>query len=102
MLLFACSSHMMTRQNFQDISLGSSITDVESRVGSPYAVRKGADGTEEYEYIERYYLNDEVVEENHYILVVKNGQVVSKRLNDKTPPAYDLIDDEDPNDTDLQ
>jgi hypothetical protein len=93
---------MMTRQNFQDVQVGSSINDVENRVGSPYAIRKGPNGTQEYEYIERYYLNDEVVEENHYILVVKDGQVVSKRLNDKTPPAYDLIDDEDPNDTDLQ
>lgn len=102
MLLCACSSQMMTRKNFEDVQVGSSMTDVQKRVGSPYAVRKGANGTEEYEYIERFYLNDEVIEENHYILVVKNGQVVSKRLNDKTPPSYDLIDDEDPNDTDLQ
>ncbi len=45
---------------------------------------------------------EEIIEENHYYLRVKNGRIVAKRLNQEIPPAYDLIYEADPNNTDLQ
>ena len=102
-VLAACShTAMMTRPNYEEITIGSSVSDVKAKVGTPYSIRKQADGTEEYEYIERIPLGTEVVQENHYYLIIKNGQVVSKRMNQQTPPAYDLIYDDDPNDIEQQ
>jgi hypothetical protein len=103
LLLLGCGHPtMMTRQTFADVDIGEPILQVEEKVGKPFAIRKNSDGTQEYEYIERISLGTEVVEEYHYYLVINNGQVVSKRLNQDRPPAFDLIDDDDPNDTDQQ
>jgi hypothetical protein len=92
----------MTRKNFDEVYPGEPVIEVQKKAGAPYAIRSQPNGTEEYEYIERIPLGTEVVEENHYYLVIKNGQVVSKRINRETPPAYDLIDDDDPNDVEQQ
>jgi hypothetical protein len=91
LLVFAACGHaaMMTRPAYEGITVGSSVSDVKAKVGSPYSIHKQADGTEEYEYIERIPLGTEVVEENRYYLVIKNGQVVSKRMTQETPPVYD-------------
>jgi hypothetical protein len=75
---------------------------MEQRVGSPYQIRNLKDGEKEYEYIERITMGDEVVEENHYFIIVQDGKVKGKRTTQQTPPAYDLIYDDNPNDTDLQ
>lgn len=103
-LLCACFSRtpMMTRHSYQEITIGSKITEVQGQIGDPYKIRKLSDGSQEYEYIERIPLGTEVVEENHYFLLVKDGQVVAKRMNQETPPAYDLINDDDPNDVEEQ
>jgi hypothetical protein len=106
LLFFLCScfsrSTVMTRQTYSDIEVGSSITQVEQKVGNPYKIRPLQDGTEEYEYIERIPMGQEVVEENHYFLIVKDGKVFAKRNTQETPDAFDLIYDDDPNDIDLQ
>lgn len=91
-------SHVMTRQDFDNITLGSSYSQVEQQVGKPYSVKKLSDGSYEYLYIERIRMGEQVVEQNRYTIVVQNGQVISKQFNQKTPPAYDLINDDDPND----
>ena len=92
----------MTRQNFDEIQLGTPVSKFEEKVGEPYKITSLKEGSEEYEYIERIPLGDEIVEENHYFLIIKEGKVISKRINRERPPAYDLIYDADPNDTDLQ
>lgn len=95
-------SAVMTRQNFDEIQVGSSVKQIETQVGKPFAVYGHGTGAWEYEYIERISMGEEVIEENHYFLIVKDGKVVSKRLNTEHPPAYDEIYEADPNDTDLQ
>lgn len=95
-------SAIMTRGNFENIREGEPISEVKKTVGEPYSVRKLDDGSEEYQYIERIDLGTETVEENRYYLIIKNGQVVSKRFNQQTPPPYDEIYDGDPNDVELQ
>lgn len=98
-LLAACLGHrtMMTRENYDDINLGATISQVTAVAGDPYSIHSKGDGTEEYEYIERIDMGRELVSENHYYIIFRNGQVVGKREKSERPPAYDLIYQCDPN-----
>lgn len=86
----ACSSGgaMMTSTAFYDIPIGTSQQDVVASAGEPYAVHKKADGTVEYEYIERFKVGARETEERHYYLLIKDGKVVSKRVTQLSPPPY--------------
>lgn len=95
-------STLMTKNRFDTIQVGDKLVEVEKQVGKPYQVRKLDNGAEEYEYVERIFLGNETVQENHYYLVIKNGRVVGKKYKTDLPPAYDQIYDTDPNDTELQ
>ena len=98
-LLTACASgHVMTRQDFNAIELGTPVTEVTKKYGEPLKITRQKDGSEVYEYVERLPIGTQTVEENNYKLVIKNGEVASKRVNQQLPPAYDEIYDEDPND----
>ncbi len=106
-LLFLSScftrSTVINRDAYDSINLGTPVAEVEKKVGDPYQVRKYSDGTQLYEYIERIYaVENEIIEENHYYFWIKNGQVVSKKITNQRQPDYDMIYDDDPNDTDLQ
>lgn len=95
----ACgSSKVMTREDFYTIELGTPSQNVITNYGEPYSIRNRKDGTQEYLYIERLPVGEETAEQNNYIIVVKNGQVVSKLTKQELPPAYDEIYDDDPND----
>jgi hypothetical protein len=99
LLQAACASgRVMTRSDFASIELGAPVTEVTKKYGEPLKVTRQKDGSQVYEYIERLPIGTETVEENNYKLVIKNGQVVSKKYNQELPPAYDEIYDEDPND----
>jgi hypothetical protein len=98
-LLAACgSSKVMTRENYSTISTGTSTQELINKYGNPYSIKNKKDGTQEYLYIERIPAGETTAEQNNYILVIKNGQVVSKRTTREVPPAYDEVYDEDPND----
>jgi len=99
LLACACNSYSsaMSRQQYDDVLLGASISDLMCLLGEPYSVRCLCDGVEEYQYIERVSQNDELAYENHYFIKVVNGQVVSKRMKVESRPAYDLIYEADPN-----
>lgn len=104
LFLSACitRSSIMTMPTYQSISVGEPLTEIKAKAGIPYAVQSKGNGVEEYEYIERIPLGTEVVEEHHYYLLIKNGVIIGKYMNQETPPAFDLIDDEDPNDMEQQ
>lgn len=91
-------SPVMTHPGFNDIELGTPIDHVIRNYGEPYSIKTNKNGSKDYLYLERIPVGEQIVEENRYILVVKNGQVVSKRFNQEHPPAYDEINDDDPND----
>jgi hypothetical protein len=98
-LLSSCFSRtsMMTRETFDDIAIGTFINEVEEKVGSPYDVHSIEGGKEEYEYIERIDMGNQLISENHYFLIVLNGQVIGKRMSTEKPPNYNLMYQEDPN-----
>ncbi|MBI2742701.1 MAG: hypothetical protein HYX48_02150 [Chlamydiales bacterium] len=98
-LLTSCFSRsaIMTRETFDSISLGTPISDVVAKAGEPYAIHSKGGGLEEYEYHERFAVDNQFVSEYHYFLKVSQGKVVSKRVTREKEPAYDLIYQEDPN-----
>ncbi len=95
-------SQVISRGSFDDIRVGTPLADYEQKIGKPYKVRRLPNGSLDYEYIEKIFMGEEIIEENHYYLRVRNGLVIAKRMNQELPTAYDQIYDADPNDTDLQ
>ena len=95
----ACFSRstVMSRSSFEEIQIGEPVHEMEAKVGQPYAIRTKGDGKEEYEYVERVNVAGENVFQNHYYIIVQEGRVVDKRAGRERPPAYDLINEDDPN-----
>lgn len=87
----------MTRYQYNDVKLGSRFAEICGAFGNPYAIHNLGYGKEEYEYVERFSMNNELVYENHYFLAIVNGQIVSKRMRTESRPAYDQMFQEDPN-----
>ena len=92
LFLAACSmgGSVVTMEAFSEVPIGTSTTEVVSSLGDPYAIHKREDGTIEYEYIERIKIGARDAEERHYFLVIKDGQVVSKRVKQSGPIPYYL------------
>ncbi len=78
----------MTMNSFSDIPLGSSSAEVVIAYGEPYSIHKKSDGTIEYEYLERIKAGARNMEERRYVLVIKDGKVVSKHIKQSSPPPY--------------
>lgn len=101
MVLFTFAScsrpALMTYSDYDKVEIGTSVASLHSEIGQPYAIHAKGDGTEEYEYIERIDSGNNLVAENHYFLIVKDGQVIGKHMSRERPPAYDLIYQEEPN-----
>ncbi len=91
-LLAACSMSgtVVTMDSFSDVPIGALVAEVNTSLGSPYAIHKCEDGTVEYEYIERIKIGARDAEERHYFLLIKGGQVVSKRVKQGGPIPYYL------------
>jgi hypothetical protein len=98
-ILCSCFSRstLMSREDYDNVQLGTSISQVTSKVGSPYAVHSRGGSIKEYEYIEKLTYGSTIPYENHYFILVSNGQVVGKRMSQERLPDYDLIYQEDPN-----
>ena len=90
LLLTACSSGgaLMTMNNFQEIPLGATQSEVIACAGEPYSICQKADGTVEYEYIERIKIGYRDAEERRYIIVMKDGVVVYKKVKQSSPLPY--------------
>ncbi|MBI2811924.1 MAG: hypothetical protein HYX67_14000 [Candidatus Melainabacteria bacterium] len=88
---------MMTFNEYDNVKIGDEIVNVQSEVGKPYAIHNKAEGTQEYEYVERINNGNNLVAENHYFLIVEKGKVIGKYVNREGLPAYDLIYQPEPN-----
>ncbi len=86
----------MTRESFDDVQIGANMDSVKEKVGKPYSVHSKKDGTKEYEYIERIKIGQQLVSENHYFLIVLNGQVVGKRFSETKPSIYRSVYEDEP------
>ena len=79
------------------IQLGTPVTELPADIGSPYAIHDKPNGVQEYEYIERIRNDRALFSENHYLLTVQDGRVISKRMWREKPRNYNLMYDFDPN-----
>lgn len=97
-LLCACFSRsaLMTRDSFDEIQIGANFADVQECSGKPYATCCKSDGTKEYEYVERIKIGQQLVAENHYIIIVLNDQVVGKRFSQTKPTIFRSVYDDEP------
>lgn len=77
-------------QQYQEIGIGTSKSQVEELAGKPTAIHKKEDGTIEYEYVERIKVGARDVEARHYFFIIKDGQVISKRVKQSSPPGYEF------------
>lgn len=91
------NNKMMTHNSYDTLKTGTPVSELTAQAGKPYAIHVKEDGSEEYEYIERIDNGVSVIAENHYFIVVREGEVVGKYMTRETPPAYDLIYQEEPN-----
>ena len=78
----------MLLDHYDEVAIGSSAEQVEALVGKPNTVRKQPGGIVEYEYVERIKIGARDVEERHYIILLKDGKVVSKQQKDRDTPNY--------------
>lgn len=87
----------MSREIYDDITIGTSMQEVTQKAGEPYSARSLGNDKDEYQYIERVSIGNEMFYVNHYYFEVTDGIVVGKRLKQETRPGFDLLYQEDPN-----
>lgn len=88
--LASCASGgtVMTMGSFHEVPIGASTNEVITCVGKPYAIHCNDDGSLDYEYIERIKIGARDAEERRYLITIKNGVVVSKRVKQSSPLPY--------------
>lgn len=86
----ACASggHITTIGSFEEVSIGSSKAEVREFIGDPISEKKLADGSTEYVYIERFKAGNRNLILRRYYIVMKDGVVVSKRVEEASPEPY--------------
>ena len=84
----AAGHRVMTMNEFHGIPVGTTAVQLQSVAGKPYTISKHDEGGEEYEYIERLTIGSRIATERHYYFILKEGKVVSKRVEDISPPPY--------------
>jgi len=90
--LFGCASgsKVMTAEQFSEISIGQTSQDIEKKYGKPYSVKHISDTEVEYTYIERAQMGKRVVQEKHYLIILKNGRVSSTQIRTFNRPAWQI------------
>lgn len=74
--------------SYYEVEINTSTAQVEAALGQPYSKIKLADGSVEYEYIERVKIGARDAEERHYFIRMKDGVVISKRVKQSSPTPY--------------
>lgn len=73
---------------FYDVPVGATREEVVASCGEPFAVHRKSDGTTEYEYIEKLNIGARNVSERHFFIIMKDGKVVSKRVQTEQARPY--------------
>jgi len=79
-----CTSQLMNRQSYGQISIGMSAAQARMIAGEPYRITEGQD-CQHYEYIERFEIGPRTTTQNTYILAVREGIIVDKQMGNDTP-----------------
>lgn len=90
LVLYSCSSggSVVTMNEFYEVPIGASQEEVVKTIGKPVNTKNLPDGSVEYEYVERLSVGERTLNERHYIIVMRDGKVVSKRIKQESPNPY--------------
>ena len=90
LLLSACSygAKPVTMDGFYSVDSSATEAQVVQALGQPHQVTKLSDGSLQYEYYERIRIGNRTAETRRYVFVLKDGIVVSKHLDQSSPPPY--------------
>ncbi|HRW58272.1 MAG TPA: hypothetical protein P5048_01490 [Chlamydiales bacterium] len=91
-LFFSCASgtKVVTADDFAQIAIGMSEKKMIEIAGQPYSKKKLENGAIEYRYIERVTSSGTVLQERHYLVLVKDHKVISKKVLFYREPPYDI------------
>lgn len=78
----------MSMNTFYDVPIGATQEEVISSIGKPVATHRKEDGSIEYEYVERFKAGGRNINERHYYILMKDGKVISKRVQQSSPLPY--------------
>lgn len=98
-VLSSCFSRtmMMTRDNYDSVRVGMTVTELEVQVGKPDFIRSKGSNRQEYEYIERIGMSTYYSVENQYYIEIMDGVVVGKKMLSRRSPAYEFMYQSEPN-----
>lgn len=90
LILGACASggSSISLQGFYDVPVGASSEEVVGILGAPISQNRLPDGSIEYEYIERFKVGERNLNERRYVIILKDGKVVSKKMKQTSPLPY--------------
>lgn len=88
--LCACASGgpVLSSCAFYDVPVGATQEELIEQAGDPIAIRQFPDGSIEYEYLERFKVGARILNERHYYILVRDGKVVSKRMQQISPTPF--------------
>jgi len=86
----AVGHHVMTMDSYTQVPIGLPVNELKKTAGKPYSIRHMDEGKDKYEYIERIFMGDKVIEERHYYFIIKDGRVVSKQIQEEKPPPFQV------------
>lgn len=84
LLLSSCTTQMMNKQSYGQISIGMSAGQARMLAGEPYRITEDQNG-QNYEYIERFDIGPNTTNHTVYVLAVQNDVIVDKYIKNETP-----------------
>ena len=98
LVFFACSSgYKMRCDNYCDVNMGMREANLVKLMGKPDAIKKINVDEKEYIYYEKIFVDDRIIEVKKYIIKIRKGKIISKRIETKDESqkvfernAYDL------------
>lgn len=84
----AIGGPIVTMDAFYEVDLCTRTPQVIACLGKPYAIHHLDEGYVEYEYIERIKIGARDAEERRYFIMMKDGEVISKRIEASSPLPY--------------
>ncbi|MBS0633860.1 MAG: hypothetical protein JSR37_00165 [Verrucomicrobia bacterium] len=92
LLLTACATgKYFSYDDYQRISIGEQISEVQVQFGRPYEVKELGEKRQEYIYMERIPLGDAREAFRRYILIVEDEKVIDKKLKEEVTSPIQFI-----------
>ena len=90
-LCISCTSpSTMTVHHFSDLPIGTSTEELQNIAGKPYQINKKEEDAVEYVYVEKLKNGLRTTEERRYYILVRDGRVVGKRMEQSSESPYNI------------